>query len=83
MRATGVGHPSHLLAAPSAAERGGRPQVRERVFITATHNPAGIGDDADVAPVAYPTGGIDGFDPKQEWHLRTSSTTATTSRVAT
>ena len=50
-------------------ERGGRPQVRERVFITATHNPTGIGDDIDVEPVALPGQMIDGFDPRVEWHL--------------
>ncbi|MFE7223420.1 DNA cytosine methyltransferase [Nocardioides sp. NPDC057577] len=49
-------------------ERGGRPQVRERVFITATHNPAGLGDDIEVPPAPRP-GGVDGFDPKAEWHL--------------
>lgn len=34
-------------------ERGGRPQVRERVFITATYNPEGIGHP-DPEPVARP-----------------------------
>lgn len=55
----------HLLP----PERGGRPQVRERVFITATHNPNGIGDDLPVGPVGTASDRIAGFDPKQEWHL--------------
>lgn len=55
----------HLL--PPA--RGGRPQVRERVFITATHDPSAVGAERDVEPVAFPGVGIDGFEPKVEWHL--------------
>lgn len=48
---------------------GGRPQVRERVFVTATYNPTGIGADLPVDPVARPTP-VNGWDP-QTWHLET------------
>ena len=54
----------HLLP----PEMGGRPQVRERVFITATFNPTGIAADS-VDPVVTPRDRFDGFDAKNDWHL--------------
>jgi len=48
---------------------GGRPQVRERVFITATYNPDGIDDEVEAEPVVTQRTRVDGFDPAQEWSL--------------
>ena len=45
--------PAILSPHQIAADHGGRPQVRERVFITATHDPQGIGGP-DSQPVARP-----------------------------
>jgi DNA (cytosine-5)-methyltransferase 1 len=54
----------HLLP----KEFGGRPQVRERVFITATYNPAGLLSDSEPEPVADVKTRILGWDP-QNWNL--------------
>ena len=48
---------------------GGRPQVRERVFITATHNPAGIDSGFEPEPVVSPRTRVNGFDPSTEWFV--------------
>lgn len=48
---------------------GGRPQVRERVFITATHDPDGIGGDLAPDPVVTPQTHAEGFEPAVEWSL--------------
>jgi len=50
-------------------ERGGRPQVRERVFITATYDPQHIGSDVEPEPVVTPRTRVDGFDPATGWTL--------------
>ena len=50
-------------------EMGGRPQVRERVFITATHNPDGIDAGIEPDPVVTPRSRFQGFDPSHEWLL--------------
>ncbi|MBO3085180.1 DNA cytosine methyltransferase [Cellulomonas fengjieae] len=55
----------HLLP----PELGGRPQVRERVFVTATYNPKGIGDDRP-APVATMADRFNGWGP-DAWDLET------------
>ena len=50
--------------------RGGRPQVRERVFVTATYNPRHLELDGPVEPVVKPGELIDGWNPKkQDWDL--------------
>jgi DNA (cytosine-5)-methyltransferase 1 len=47
---------------------GGRPQIRERVFITATHNPKGIKQSEPVLPPVSTAEKIAGWNP-QKWNL--------------
>lgn len=54
----------HLLP----PERGGRPQVRERVFITATYDPEGLTGGLDVEPPIITGQPVDGWEPTN-WHL--------------
>jgi DNA (cytosine-5)-methyltransferase 1 len=51
---------------------GGRPQVRERVFITATYNPKGLVRPAGLRPVFTNDEVVEGWNPRKpgsEWNL--------------
>jgi DNA (cytosine-5)-methyltransferase 1 len=48
---------------------GGRPQIRERVFITATYNPTGNNLEDDPHPVVSIKDRVNGWEP-QDWDLQ-------------